>query len=167
MYRWVIEDTSRVFFVCVFNAVFKTEVGGDAPNKTIRRIDYEGIKHKNRCKRKQLRGNRKENRIWSYDIRTCSLGLFGRCCGCFIFSQQIRGIIEFVVACGFACRRHRADFRFGRQCYRAGADDRIQRAVRYYFVQNEVLWGNAYLSVNVRTGGGRSSHCLAETSVQR
>ena len=163
MYRWVIEDTSRVFFVCVFNAVFKTEVGGDAPNKTIRRIDYEGIKHKNRCKRKQLRGNRKENRIWSYDIRTCSLGLFGRCCGCFIFSQQIRGIIEFVVA----CRRHRADFRFGRQCYRAGADDRIQRAVRYYFVQNEVLWGNAYLSINVRTGGGRGSHCLAETSVQR
>ena len=96
-----------------------------------------------------------------------SLDLFGRCCGCFIFSQQIRGIIEFVVACGFACRRHRADFRFGRQCYRAGADDRIQRAVRYYFVQNEVLWGNAYLSINVRTGGGRGSHCLAETSVQR
>lgn len=124
-------------------------------------------KHKNRCKRKQLLGNRKENRIWTYDIRTCSLGLFGRCCGCFIFSQQIRGIIEFVVACGFACRRHRADFRFGRQCYRAGADDRIQRAVRYYFVQNEVLWGNAYLSINVRTGGGRGSHCLAETSVQR
>lgn len=51
--------------------------------------------------------------------------------------------------------------------YRANADDRIQRAVRYYFVQNEVLWGNAYLSINVRTGGGRGSHCLAETSVQR
>lgn len=86
-----------MFFVCVFNAVFKTEVGGDAPNKTKRRIDYEGTKHKKRCKRKQLRGNRKENRIWTYDIRTCSLGLAGNVIGqvlTIVFSV-LYGIISF------------------------------------------------------------------------